>query len=98
MHKVFLYDNKIDLGMGMFASVGGFKLVDLGKPDCLEAIQDDENQIFGYLYDVNDGVLDGLDTYYGLGIDLHKRILVQARLLGGAPISAFMYEYQTGDE
>ena len=93
MHNVFIYDDKIDLGLGQFSSVGGFSLVTEGRNECVEAIREDDAKIYGYIYEVNDGILDMLDTYYGLGVKLHKRISVKAALQGGVTIDVYMYEY-----
>jgi gamma-glutamylcyclotransferase (GGCT)/AIG2-like uncharacterized protein YtfP len=93
MNKVFLYDNKLDLGLGHFASVGGFKLVTAGFNECVEAVPDTNGRIYGYIYEVNDGVLGMLDMYYGLGIELHQRITTTAVLEGGVEINVDMYEY-----
>lgn len=91
--RVFLYDRRIELGTAQFASVDGFKLVSSGFNKCPEAIRDDKNKIYGYIYNINSDILDMLDTYYGLGIKLHKRIMVKAVLKGGVDVSAYMYEF-----
>ena len=93
MNNVFLYDDKLDLGVGRFASVGGFELVQAGAGACPEAIKDDSGKIYGYIYEINDEMLEMLDMYYGLGVNLHERILVDAVLEGGVIISTYMYEY-----
>ena len=93
MHKIFLYDKKLDLGIGRFASVGGFKLISAGNNECPEAIREDSDKIYGYIYEVNDGILEMLDMYYGLGVELHERINVKAALEGGVTIDVQMYEY-----
>jgi len=93
MHKIFLYDKKLDLGIGRFASVGGFKLISAGINECIEAIQEDSGKIYGYIYEVEDGVLEMLDMYYGLGIDLHERISAKAALEGGVTIDVQIYQY-----
>ncbi|MHA2063666.1 MAG: gamma-glutamylcyclotransferase family protein [Candidatus Thorarchaeota archaeon] len=93
MHKVFLYDNKLDLGLGQFASVNGFKLVSSGFNKCPEAIKDEDNKIYGYIHEISNQMLEILDTYYGLGVNLHNRIAVQAVLEGGIVVDVSMYEY-----
>jgi len=93
MHNIFLYDNKLDLGIGQFASVGGFKLVSAGFGECPEAIPDKDNRIYGYIYEIDNDILEMLDMYYGLGINLHKRIMIKAILEGGIIIDVQMYEY-----
>jgi len=93
MHNVFLYDNRLDLGTGQFATVGGFKLIAAGYGECPEAIIDKDNKIYGYIYKIKDDILDMLDTYYGLGLKLHNRISVEATLLGGVKLNTYMYEY-----
>jgi len=93
MHNVFLYDNKLDLGIGQFASVGGFKLISAGRNECPEAIREDSDKIYGYIYEIKDDILDMLDMYYGLGVDLHKRISAKAALEGGVIVDIQMYEY-----
>ena len=93
MHNVFLYDNKLDLGLGQFASVSGFKLVSLGFNKCPEAIKDGDSKIYGYIYEISNQMLEILDTYYGLGVQLHERIAVEATLEGGIVIDVYMYEY-----
>lgn len=91
--NIFLYDNKLDLGIGTFASVGGFRLVTEGRNRCLEAIKDDDEKIYGYIYEIDNDTLGMLDMYYGLGLDLHERITVVATLEGGSIIIVDMYEY-----
>ncbi len=93
MHNVFLYDNKLDLGIGKFASVNGFKLVTSGFNECLEAIKDENETIYGYIYEISNDVLEMLDTYYGLGVDLHERITTESILAGGATTKVYMYEF-----
>ena len=93
MNKVFLYDSQVDLGTGQFASIGGFKLITVGRNSGAEAIKDENGKVYGYIYDVNDGVLDSLDMYYGLGLELHERIKTTATLEGGSVVDVYMYEY-----
>ena len=92
--NIFLYDDQIDLGIGQFASVAGFKLVASGRNEVPEAIKDDESMVYGYIHQVDPGIIDMLDTFYGLGIDLHERVAVTATLQGGTPISVYMYEFK----
>ena len=93
MNKVFLYDDRLELGGGTFASVSGFKLVAEGRSKCPEAVRSKTGRITGEIYDISEGTLEMMDAYYGLGIKMHERIEVDAYLAGGTPVKAFMYEY-----
>ena len=96
MNKVFLYDNKLDLGIGNFASVVGYECMSFKDRDGVEAVPatGQYERIYGYVYDVDDDVLDMLDVYYGVGIGMHRQVNVLATLEGGASINAIMYEFQ----
>lgn len=91
--NIFLYDEQIDLGMGQFASVAGFKLVASGRNETPEAIEADDGVVYGYIHEVSTGILEMLDTFYGLGVDLHDRVMVTATLQGGKQVSTYMYEF-----
>ena len=93
MHKVFLYDDRLDLGAGKFASVVGFKLVAEGLSQCPEAVRSKAGIIYGEIYEVSQGTLEMMDAYYGLGVNLHERIEVKVSLAGGTKVKVFMYEY-----
>jgi len=91
--KVFLYDNRFELGIGLFASAKGYKLVSAGLSETPEAVTNNGSMIYGYIHEVDQDVLDMMDTYYGLGVKLHERIEIDAVLAGGVKVKAQMYEF-----
>lgn len=92
--KVFLYDDRLDLGSGILARVDGFKLVVVNHSfsNSPEAIRSEKKSIYGYVYEINEDVLEYLDAYYGVGVGLHERIKATASLEGGVTYDVIMYE------
>ena len=95
MVRVFLYDNRLELGRGVLAQVDGFKLTYVSHTfsSSPEAIRNDKKSIYGYVYEVDESVMKGLDAYYGVGIGLHHRIVVKANFEGGLSYPVTMWEY-----
>ena len=95
MIKVFIYDKNVNWPNGLFAKIDGFRLVTEAHTfdNTIEAIRDDNECIYGYIYEISEDTLDSLDAYYGLGIGMHDRIQIQAILNGGATLDVYLYEY-----
>ena len=96
MRKVFLYDGKMDFGIGQFASVNGYNLMTFNGRNDFEAVAatGQNERIYGYVYDLDDDLIDWLDTYYAIGLGMHWKNTVVATTTGGIQVEAIIYEYQ----
>lgn len=93
--KVFLYDNLIDLGKGTFARVDGYQLTIMPHTFTVspEAIKNECKSIYGYVYDVDQSMLEYLDAYYCVSAGIHERRMVPVSVEGGITYQAMMWEY-----
>ena len=93
MSKVFVYEEEVfQLGVGLFASVEGFRLAKYKGHKSMEVIRDESGRLYGTIYDMDELSITLMDAYYGEGL-LHNRITVDATLQGGDKIEVEMYEF-----
>jgi hypothetical protein len=90
--KVFIYEDNFELGHGTYACVDGYKLVEHKGHKHIEAIQDENGRIHGYIHEISCDDLKMMDIFYGVGV-LHKRLTTTAKLAGGAEIPVELYEF-----
>lgn len=93
--KIFLIENYFfDLGKGEQASLYDYTIFYDEKHNISEVVPSKGSYINGIIYDLDNEMLEFMDTYHGIGIGLYERRQVKAiRLLDNAKLDVFIYLY-----